>query len=165
VTDAPPQAADKRIRQLHEHWLGLHPAPGGLPGPQHFDAADVPGLLPHLWLAGVQRAPLRFRYRLLGTEHTHVFARDYTGHWLDETHPQIEASPGYRQYHTSPQLRKRASAIAADIRSLALPCRGNTLYRAPAAAAGRHGKTVDMLLAISLYHPRRRSSPVVALAD
>jgi len=154
LTDAPPLAADKRIRLLHEHWLGLHPAPGVLPGRQHFDPADVPSLLPYLWLADVQRAPLRFRYRLLGTEHTHVFGRDYAGHWLDETHPQIEASPGYRQYLAAIQEGRVGYRRGHTLFSPALPREYRWIERLLLPLA-RDGKTVDMLLAMSLYHPRR----------
>lgn len=55
------------IRDLHAYWLKIHPATG-LPGRQHFDPLDVPKLLGHIWLVDVDHAPLRFRYRLVGSK-------------------------------------------------------------------------------------------------
>jgi hypothetical protein len=154
LTSAPPLAADKRIRQLHEYWLALHPAPGLLPGRQHFDPADIPGLLPFVWLADVQRAPLRFRYRLLGTEHLRVFGRDYTGRWLDEAHPQFEASPGHPQYLAAVEQGLVGYRRGHTLFAPTLPREYRSIERLLLPLA-RDGGTVDMLLAMSLYHLKR----------
>jgi hypothetical protein len=149
--NVPPPTADARVRQLHAYWEGIHPAGGGLPGRQHVDPIAIPGLLPFVWLADVHRAPLRFRYRLLGTEHAQVFGRDYTGHWLDETHANFDASAGYHQY------------VAAVEHGRVGYRRGHTLIMLPKnyrsierllLPLARDGKAVDMLMAISLYQRR-----------
>jgi PAS domain len=142
--------ADARVGQLYEHWLGLRPGPGVLPGRQHLDPVSLPvSLLPFLWLADVERTPLRFRYRLLGTEHVRVLGRDYTGHWIDEAHPNFVRSAAYGQF------------VAAAARGeVGYRC-GNTLIILPKdyrsmerliLPLARDGREVDMLLAISVYH-------------
>lgn len=48
------------------------------------DPAEIKTLLPHLGMVDVQRAPLRFRYRLVGTEISQGYGLDLTGRYLDE---------------------------------------------------------------------------------
>ncbi len=43
------------------------------------------------------RDPLRFRYRLCGTELVRSLGREVTGLWLDEAHPQLGANPDSRE--------------------------------------------------------------------
>jgi hypothetical protein len=148
----PPPDADARVRQLCAYWRRIHTQDGGLPGRQHLDPTDIPRLLPFIWLADVQRTPLRFRYRLFGTEHVRVLGRDFTGFWIDEAHPNFlgaaaygqfaaaaeQATPGYRRGHTLIILPKDYLSMERLILPLA-----------------RDGKQVDMLLAISVYHKAR----------
>jgi hypothetical protein len=91
--------------RLHRCWLSIHPEPDLLPGRRHFDPVMVPRLLPRLWLLDVRRAPLRFRYRLVGTVHIETGGEDPTGQWLDETHPAFAASPAFPQYRAVAQDR------------------------------------------------------------
>jgi hypothetical protein len=150
LSNRPLPTADARVRQLYEHWLGLRPGPGILPGRQHFDPVVLPvSVLPFLWLADIERTPLRFRYRLLGTEQVRVFGRDYTGHWIDEAHPDFVGSAAYDQF-----------VAAAERGEVGYRC-GNPLIIPPKdyrsmerliLPLARDGRAVDMLLAISVYH-------------
>ena len=149
--DAPPPAADARVRQLHRYWREIHPPGGGLPGRQHLDPTDIPALLPFVWLADVQRAPLRFRYRLLGTEHRQVFGRDYTGWWLDEVHAGFDTAPAYHQYLAAVEQGRVAYRRGHTLIMLPEDYRSIERLMLPLA---RDGETVDMLLAISLYQRR-----------
>src|SRR5258708_24568414 len=97
-SSAPPPDADARVRQLYAYWRRIHAADGGLPGRQRLDPIAIPLLLPFVWLADVQRVPLRFRYRLFGTEHVRVLGRDFTGCWIDEAHPNFLAATAYAQF-------------------------------------------------------------------
>jgi hypothetical protein len=45
----------------------------------------------------VSRDPLRYRYRLCGTELVRSFGRELTGIWLDEAHPQMIENPESRE--------------------------------------------------------------------
>jgi len=90
-----PLDSDPRVAQLHRYWLAIRPASDRLPGRQHFDPVAIPRLLRWLWLVDIVRDPLRFRYRLVGTEHVMAFGRDTTGEWLDEAHPTFVTSSAY----------------------------------------------------------------------
>ena len=55
-----------------------------LPSRADFDPLDLKPHLGHLLLTDVERAPLRFRYRLLGTTITEILRRDATGRYFEE---------------------------------------------------------------------------------
>jgi hypothetical protein len=153
LSNQPVPTADARVRQLYEHWLGLHPGPGILPGRQHFDPVALPvSLLPFLWLADVERAPLRFRYRLFGTEHVRVFGRDYTGHWIDEAHPDCVGSAAYSQFIVAAERGEVGYRCGKTLILLPKDYRSMERLMLPLA---RDGRAVDMLLAISVYHRGR----------
>jgi hypothetical protein len=150
----PPEAAfppcDERIVELYRCWLSIHPARGVLPGRQHFDPVMVPRLLPWLWLIAFEREPLRFRYRLVGTEGVAALGRDATGKWVDEVHPRFNASSAYLQFVAAVERgetgfhkggainRGKRHWIAAE--RLVLPL-------------ARNGRDVDLLLGITLFMP------------
>jgi hypothetical protein len=146
----PPPTADARVQQLYRHWLSLHPAPGILPGRQHLDPTVLPtALLPFLWLADIQRVPLRFRYRLLGTEHVRVLGRDFTGDWIDEAHPEFLGSAAYGQFVTAAE--RGEVGYRRGHTGIILPKDYRSMERLILPLA-RDGKDVDMLFAISVYH-------------
>jgi PAS domain len=74
------------VRRFYEYWLSIAP-PGCLPGRQHIRPEDLVPILSRLWLLDVFRDPLRFRYRLVGTDITRSVQREMTGLWLDEVQP------------------------------------------------------------------------------
>jgi hypothetical protein len=151
LAEVPPSNADGRVLQLFGYWKAIHPPDGGLPGRQRLDPAAISALLPFVWLADIQREPLRFRYRLLGTEHARVFGRDYTGHWLDETHVNFYASPGYPQYVAAAEQGRAGYRRGHSLAMLPMDYRSIERLLLPLA---QDGKAVDMLLAISLYQRR-----------
>lgn len=57
---------------------------GGLPSRADIDPADIPTLLSNVILIDVQRAPIRFRARLCGTEVDRLLGRNFTGCYLDD---------------------------------------------------------------------------------
>src|SRR5258707_1296396 len=57
------------VCRLYEYWRAAAP-PGRLPGRQHIAPEDIVPLLSRLWMLDVFREPLRFRYRLVGTDIT-----------------------------------------------------------------------------------------------
>jgi hypothetical protein len=79
-------------RRLYDYWLEIAPA-GLLPGRQHVSPIDIAPLLPRIWMLDVVRDPLRFRYRLLGTGGVSTLGREFTGHWLDDAHPEYRDDP------------------------------------------------------------------------
>jgi hypothetical protein len=96
--------------QIPEDRAGWHPLvlrfydycraaapPGLLPGRQHIHPEEIPALLSRLWMVDVHRGPLRYRYRLCGTEVVRSLGHEVTGAWLDEVHPQLIANPESRE--------------------------------------------------------------------
>ncbi|HVJ54366.1 MAG TPA: PAS domain-containing protein [Aliidongia sp.] len=81
-----------QCRRFYQYWLDIAP-PGRLPGRQHVSPGDIVSLLPRVWMLDVVRAPLRFRYRLVGTGEVATLGLDATGHWLDEVHPESVTDP------------------------------------------------------------------------
>jgi hypothetical protein len=150
----PPEAAlpscDERLQELYSYWISIHPARGVLPGRQHVDPAAIPRLLPWIWLLDFQRAPLRFKYRLVGTEHVKALGRDATGEWLDEAHPHYKSSASPLQLAQAVNkaevgfLRGPAVNYAKKewmaIERIVLPL-------------ARNGIEVDMLLGMTLFGP------------
>ena len=135
------------VRQFYEYWLKVAP-PAGLPGRQHIAPEDLVPLLPRLWILDVFRNPLRFRYRLVGTEITRSVQRELTGLWLDEARPETARNP---------ILRDRYRFIVEAGRPTWR--RGQTLWsRDPThrlvencfAPLARDGKTVDKIIAVSV---------------
>jgi hypothetical protein len=80
------------VRRFYDYWLSVAP-PGRLPGRQHIAPEDIVTLLPRLWMLDVFRDPLRFRYRLVGTEIVRSVQRELTGQWLDEAQPESVSNP------------------------------------------------------------------------
>jgi hypothetical protein len=84
------------VRRFYEYWRSVAPS-GALPGRQHIIPEDIAPLWPRLWMLDVFRNPLRYRYRLCGTEMVRSLGREVTGVWLDEVHPQLIANPESRE--------------------------------------------------------------------
>jgi hypothetical protein len=83
------------VRQFYEYWVGIAP-PGRLPGRQHIVPENIVPVLSRLWILDVFRDPLRFRYRLVGTDITRSLQRELTGSWLEEAQPESVDNPNLR---------------------------------------------------------------------
>ena len=71
------------LRRLHEYWRSKL---GGRPMPRRadIDPTEIPALLPHVALIGVEEAPRRLFFRLIGTHITNSLGRNNTGRYFDE---------------------------------------------------------------------------------
>lgn len=87
------------VRQFYSYWLAIAPS-GKLPGRQHVVPENIAALWTRLFLLDVYRQPLRFRYRLCGTELVRSLGREMTGAWLDEAHPQLLDNPESRDRYS-----------------------------------------------------------------
>src|SRR5258708_32307609 len=140
--------------RLYEYWKAIHPLQG-LPGPQEFDPAAVPDLLPNLWMLDVQREPFRLRYRLVGTSILCSALGGITGQWLDDVRPEIRDIPGYFDRHRAvvetkiPSWRYGASPFQHDV---AFACLENLFL--PLAGEGEH-VVIILPPALKSSHNRR----------
>lgn len=78
------QIRSERVQRLHEYWRSKIAAQGSVPLRRDIDPIELPDLLPCLMLLDVERDPLRFRYRLVGTRVVDFSYHDFTGTYLDE---------------------------------------------------------------------------------
>jgi len=143
-----PASCDPRIRQLQQYWRSVHP-PGGLPARQDIDPLHIPSLLPWIWLVDVHRSPLRFRYRLTGTEQVRIMEREVTGQWMDEAHAGFLTSPAYPQFVAVAERGEIAYRRGKLLFHIAKEYLAMERLLLPLT---QDGATVDMILAITIYH-------------
>tara|TARA_R110002167_G_scaffold76520_3_gene212980 strand:- start:531 stop:1019 length:489 start_codon:yes stop_codon:yes gene_type:complete len=137
---------DPGLLRLLDYWSSKVAA-DRLPGRPDIDPQDMRFMLGNLLLVDVERGPLRFRYRLIGTNLTTHIGLDLTGRPVDD-HPD----PTFR----AQALEIYAGEIYAGLTKTGLPCgfcrnamidgrlRRYQVLFLPLAADGR---TVDMVLA------------------
>ena len=103
----------------------------------------------------MQRAPLRFKYRLIGTEQVRVIGRDHTGAWLDACYPHWAAGPTYAQFLAA------AQGMIAYRRGVPLPhvAKEHLLTERILLPLARDGETVDILIALSVFTLARTGAP------
>lgn len=147
------------VLRFYEHWESIHP-PCGLPGRRHFDPAAVPELLPWVWMLDVYREPLRFRYRLVGTEVVDCHRKELTGLWLDEAHPHLRDDPVFFERYRrvvvtgKPSWRRGQPRMNMDheyriVENVVLPLADD-------------GKTIDVVICLSRFHLTDDEKPCVA---
>lgn len=75
------------LRRLHDYWKSKL---AGRPMPRRsdIDPTEIPALLPHISLIGVEEEPLRLFFRLIGTHITDSLGRNYTGLYFDEAYDE-----------------------------------------------------------------------------
>lgn len=156
-----PEDAHPDIKALYEHWRFISPA-GALPGRQHFDPMDVPRLLPNLWLIEVHRNPLRFWRRLVGSRIEEFAGRTLTSGWVADCLEE-DRLPSVHQYLTEvvetkrPNWRRGKSLIRfekdfTELERLYLPMASD-------------GETVDMIMAMTIFHTLPMPEPADPLRD
>jgi len=75
--------AQPDLRQVYDYWL-VRRGVATMPSRADIDPADLRKVLRNLYLIDVERAPLRFRYRLAGTTLEETLGRRLTGRYLDD---------------------------------------------------------------------------------
>ncbi len=137
-----------KVRSLAEYWLSIHPAKR-LPGRQHLDPCDIPGLLANVFLMDVDAAALRFTWRLVGTALVKIFGCDHTGRPMEGAYRDGKRAHAYRAMcdivaTKQPRWRRAPASFATDREYL-------TMERVVFPLA-RDGETVDMAIGMILAH-------------
>lgn len=147
--DLPPEEGmSAAVAATLRYWRAIRPAPGLLPGRQHFDPLDLAPHLPNVWLLDVERDPLVFRYRLIGTAITEAGNPARPGDRIDDPKFALGeraaemldrlarvAEGGIDYARGRPFVRHRKELVALERISLPL---------------ARDGRTVDMVLNASV---------------
>ena len=118
---------------------------GELPGRGEFDPLEMPELLPNLTLFDVERAPLRFRIRLVGTAIVSAMGKDTTGLYLDQL-DRIEAV----ERRARELVESKGPYFLSD-QPLSWTHRDYKTYSVLGLPLASDGKTVDMLLYSMLF--------------
>ena len=72
-----------RFQQLYDYWHDIR-GTRAMPARADIDPLELKGLLGWLLLIDVEWSPLRFRFRLIGTEIVAIRGMDLTGRYFDE---------------------------------------------------------------------------------
>lgn len=76
------------VRRLYEYWQSKFKGEM-LPGRADIKPREIQNLLPFVSLIDVEKAPLRFKGRLIGSETVNAFGHNMTGRYFDEI-PETE---------------------------------------------------------------------------
>jgi hypothetical protein len=150
IEDDPPADAHPQVAQLIRHWQSLAPAPGLLPGRQHFDPLRVRQLLPHLWLVDVvPDDSRRFRARLVGGALVDAGVPIRRGRFLSDVMTPEERTRAGDLFDRIVSQRhvdwRRGPPVLGHMKHI------YALERAMMPMA-TDGSTVDMLLCITLFY-------------
>ena len=144
------QFVDPRPPKLLAYWEAKRPH-GRLPARRDVDPAELREHLGNLVLIEVQRAPLRMRYRLIGSAITRAMQRDSTGKYYDEIYgpdllAQIETSFRWLIENKAP-LRASGEAFYPD--------KNFYRYEVINLPLADDGENVDMVLGELIFHLKR----------
>ncbi len=105
---------------------------------------DLGHIVQHLFLVDVERDPLRFRFRLVGTEVADHVGKDMTGKYLDQL---VEFDAQYARvkpdYETT--VERRAATVS-PVRFLTKDGRRHINYERLLLPLSDDGRTVNMIL-------------------
>ena len=71
-------------RSFYDYWRTLALRRGGVPGREDLNPADIPALLPHLFIVEKIKETGRYFFRLSGTAIRDIMGFENTRHFLDE---------------------------------------------------------------------------------
>jgi hypothetical protein len=138
----------EKLRAIYRYWDSKR-AGRAMPSRADLDPADLKAHLPQIVLLDVERDPLRFRYRLVGTEVTRVrrgtSKSDPTGTYVDEvTHHQGTTAilAHYRRVVLERKPSLDHGTYTPD------PDRPWARFTRLVMPLARDGETVDMLLVV-----------------
>ncbi len=140
---------DSRLRQLYDYWLAKK-GDRRFPSRAHIDPLDFAYVLGHVSLLDVIRDPLRFRFRVHGTEMVRRAGYDLTGKFLDDL-----PISDFRRY-----VCERCEGLVRDGEPLLVrhnrPLHGRTRqYEALWLPLSDDGENVTMLLCAIIYDGER----------
>ena len=131
---------DDGLRRLYQYWDGKR-AGRRFPARVDIDPLDFPYILGWVALLDVSYNPLRFRYRLHGSELVEYHGVDMTGKFLDE-HPREELRQRFQRGYAS-AIEQRGPTHASYDRVVDDRLRGFESLRLPLSS---DGTTIDVLM-------------------
>jgi hypothetical protein len=89
IYDSVERLRSTSVKELYTYWRSKQ-RNRPMPAPSDIDPAELRPLLPSLIIAEYVGAPVRVRYRLVGTQQVYYNGLDFTGFYLDEIDWGIE---------------------------------------------------------------------------
>ena len=83
-SDSNPHIVSYELNRLYEYWHSIRRS-RPMPSRDDLEPSDIKDILPSLFMVDVDKGPVRFRYRLIGTYVAELTGRDMTGQPIDET--------------------------------------------------------------------------------
>jgi len=148
--DKVPAGCSEKIRRFIDYWRAQHDG-DMLPGRQHIDPIDFPDLLPNIRLIDVVGDPPRFKVRLTGERVSDHFGRSLTGQYFDDVFPQFENRESCKAFiKTMENRRPYWNLGVCDLN----PEKDFVPFERLVLPLASDGKTVDLLLVLSLFGER-----------
>jgi hypothetical protein len=154
LPDLAHQIGEPRLARLYAYWLSRKGA-RRFPARRDLDPVDLRYVLGHLLLIDVLRDPLRFRFRLHGSQIVSRVQYDMTGKFVEDM-----PDPDYRDY-----VIRRCTGLIVSAEPLSLR-RDRTLdgkpysYEALWLPFSEDGNEITMLLCGMIYKDFHRHRPV-----
>lgn len=139
----PTRLHSPKIRLLADAWQAMRPAPGVLPGRQHFDPSAVGRLLPQLLTLDLLRGDGEIRsvrYRLIGSMIRDAYGEDTTGREVEKfpDHFRLSAETGCPVWRFGPPAQTILQGRVTSIENLMLPLAND-------------GRNADVLVVLSVF--------------
>jgi hypothetical protein len=129
-----------KVRKVYEYWLRKS-AGGHLPSRSDIKPEDLRGLLAYVFLVDVAREPLRFTFRLVGTEITRWAGSEYAGFSFGDQ----ESAPNWKAVFDDYRSVVDTRLPRRDERSAPWVSKEFYRFERMVAPLSNYGTTVDML--------------------
>jgi hypothetical protein len=96
--ERPPEVRSSRCAALLRYWKRLR-GTRAFPSWTEIDPGDIKPILPHVLVVGIEQAPFRALYRLVGTEIVRFAKFDFTGHYADSLNFQDDAEEDWTRFY------------------------------------------------------------------
>ena len=167
MEDAASQNSDEidhpTLVAAYRYWNGKRRG-RAMPPRADIDPSEIVRLLPYIFMVDIERDPLRFKYRLIGTAIVDFLGRDFTGRAIDATNYDPAKAA---------ELQKIVATAVASARPIA--CKGTVFYvpgrewmltQAVLLPLGKDGRTVDIVFGaqIAIRPPKRAANAAEPVA-
>jgi hypothetical protein len=143
-----PSAWNPKIATLHAYWQSRRPSADLLPGRAAIDPAEIPALLPHIFMLDVLEGPLRFRYRLVGSKLVIAGGRELTGRLMEDAHENLLTALPYADYPACVRDRRISWRRGATVFDWG---REHVMIERMLLPLATDGRNVDIILGLSVF--------------
>ena len=144
---------DLRLRALYDYWQRKRDD-RPLPARADIDPIELKYLLGNLFLVDVAYGPLRFRYRLAGTNIVQLLGRELTGRTVDDLEGLPMGPQIVKQHFSEVVLSREPSYKLLELTIGRTPI----VYRRLLLPLSPDGGAVNMLLGGGVYQPAAQSA-------